>query len=305
MIETYIAAGVPLFPCCPSDKSPFTKNGFKNATSDPDQISHWWNQWPDAVPGMPTGEITMTSVIDVDSGKRNDPDPQKRAQGESAFRWAKANEKLFDKAFIYQTQSGGFHVFCRYSSGDSSGRNVYAPGVDVRADGGYVIRWDLVGLRVVREAVPEAWPFLPPTEAKRLYFNGRVKRHEASFEPAHRDRFAAELDALLSGQDGMHDRLLALSYMLAFNGGLDEYSIEYLLRVFLDIARIDPVRRHRHLRTIDHIARHFTAIRDAELEAKSLPVLREREALRTIAHALQFLGPEARAFLARKIGEEQ
>lgn len=41
----YAAQGVPIFPCKP-DKSPFTRQGFKDATVDAGQILRWWQQWP-------------------------------------------------------------------------------------------------------------------------------------------------------------------------------------------------------------------------------------------------------------------
>ena len=46
--------GKPVFPCN-SQKRPYTKNGFKDATTDTDTIRSWWNQYPVAQIGMPTG----------------------------------------------------------------------------------------------------------------------------------------------------------------------------------------------------------------------------------------------------------
>ncbi len=45
---------VPVFPCKP-DKRPLTRNGFKDATCDVNQIKSWWQQYPDALIGVPTG----------------------------------------------------------------------------------------------------------------------------------------------------------------------------------------------------------------------------------------------------------
>jgi hypothetical protein len=46
----YAAGGLELFPLWP-DKTPRTRNAFYDATSDPEQISAWWTQWPDALIG--------------------------------------------------------------------------------------------------------------------------------------------------------------------------------------------------------------------------------------------------------------
>jgi hypothetical protein len=53
-------------PDCPSPgKHPRTKNGLKDATTDPDQISRWWEMWPQANIGavVPDGYV----VVDVDT----------------------------------------------------------------------------------------------------------------------------------------------------------------------------------------------------------------------------------------------
>src|SRR5437762_2791989 len=38
-------------------KHPRTYNGLKAATTDCDQIRGWWNAWPDANIGLPTGAV--------------------------------------------------------------------------------------------------------------------------------------------------------------------------------------------------------------------------------------------------------
>src|SRR5215203_548078 len=50
-------------------KHPRTPNGFKDATTDPDQIRRWWEQWPSANIGSP-----YPSVLDCDLPRGSDPD---------------------------------------------------------------------------------------------------------------------------------------------------------------------------------------------------------------------------------------
>jgi hypothetical protein len=50
----YAAAGIPVFPCVPGDKTPLTPHGFKDATTDPTTIAGWCEQYPDANIGSPT-----------------------------------------------------------------------------------------------------------------------------------------------------------------------------------------------------------------------------------------------------------
>lgn len=61
----YAKKGKPVFPCN-RQKKPLTENGFKNATTDRDQIEKWWSEWPTALIGMPTGAVSGLWVLDID-----------------------------------------------------------------------------------------------------------------------------------------------------------------------------------------------------------------------------------------------
>ena len=82
-----VAQGIPVFPCWekpngaiqpngkpknPDGKNPRTRNGFKDATTAPGQVSARAAQWPDALVGVPTGKASGLFVLDVDvkNGKR-------------------------------------------------------------------------------------------------------------------------------------------------------------------------------------------------------------------------------------------
>jgi hypothetical protein len=123
---------LPVFPCG-KDKRPLTKHGFKDATTDVSQIRRWWNRFPDALIGVPTGSTSGLLVIDVDPagvdfilGKHGD---------------------LLDGGRQHNTRRG-FHYLFRapadVSIGCSAGK--LANGVDVRSDGGYIIWWPATGL---------------------------------------------------------------------------------------------------------------------------------------------------------------
>jgi hypothetical protein len=60
----YAAQGWPVFPCQPRGKAPLTTHGFKDASTEPEQIHTWWHAWPDANVGIavPAGYI----VVDID-----------------------------------------------------------------------------------------------------------------------------------------------------------------------------------------------------------------------------------------------
>ena len=126
--------GVPVFPCKPTEpkaKSPLTQSGFKEATTDAAKIRAWWEIWPDALIGVPTGKASGFWALDVD-----EPD---------LFRERCAIELPVTR----QVKTGkGFHFYWRF--GDIEVRNAQKnsgsgwafpelPGADVRGEGGYVI----------------------------------------------------------------------------------------------------------------------------------------------------------------------
>lgn len=53
----YAGKGMPVFPYNPSNKSPMTLHGFKDASNDPDIIKVWWENFPDSAIGLPTKKI--------------------------------------------------------------------------------------------------------------------------------------------------------------------------------------------------------------------------------------------------------
>ncbi len=124
---SYASVGLPVFPCRP-DKSPRTKRGFKDATTDPKQIKAWWCKWPDASIGIPTGKVSGIIAIDVDildsweglvADQGGEPDTLQAKTGR---------------------EGGGWHVIFRHPGmpvSCTSGK--LATGIDVKGDGGYII----------------------------------------------------------------------------------------------------------------------------------------------------------------------
>jgi len=63
----YVARGWPVFPCAVREKVPHGKmapHGFKDASTDSDQIRAWWATEPEANIGLPTGHAF--DVLDID-----------------------------------------------------------------------------------------------------------------------------------------------------------------------------------------------------------------------------------------------
>jgi Bifunctional DNA primase/polymerase, N-terminal len=130
-VLAYACRGVPVFPCEPRGKAPLTYSGFWDATTDAGRIEAWWDRWPYANVGVPTGERSGLLVLDVDP---RDGGP------ESLLALERINGPLPETAKA-RTGGGGVHVFFRYPAGETvrnSARRL-GPGLDVRGVGGYVV----------------------------------------------------------------------------------------------------------------------------------------------------------------------
>jgi Bifunctional DNA primase/polymerase, N-terminal len=126
-------AGWPVFPCRP-DKTPATHNGFKDATESPTRIEAWWAGHPEYLVAVPTEGLV---VVDLD-------EPHTGPTGETWAWWCHhAEPHGWDPtvAPIVATPRGGVHIYFRQPDGADvrCSTSKLASGVDIRANGGYVI----------------------------------------------------------------------------------------------------------------------------------------------------------------------
>jgi bifunctional DNA primase/polymerase-like protein/primase-like protein len=115
--------------CQNPGKHPRTRRGFKDATTDEQRIEAWWTKYPNANIGIATGVESHLVVLDIDPrnggnqslrkflGKHDLPrTPEARTGGKGSHRYLTDASKVKFKS-----------------------RNSVLPGVDVKADGGYVV----------------------------------------------------------------------------------------------------------------------------------------------------------------------
>lgn len=124
-----IGRGWPVFPC-KSDKSPMTQGGFKDATTDEAQVRKWWERWPGAMVGVPTGKRSGMWALDVDT-KGGDGHAELAALIEQ-------HDDVWFPTPVVRTPSGGAHYLWRMVDGVRNRAKVSA-NIDVRGEGGYVI----------------------------------------------------------------------------------------------------------------------------------------------------------------------
>lgn len=133
-----VAEDYPVFPC-DVKKRPVCQGGFKSATQDPDEIERLFSLPGAALIGMPTGEVSGVSVIDIDV-----------RDGKQGRDWVKDNAELLGITKVSETQSGGWHYYYRHSDGIRNRAGIDGC-VDVRGDGGYVIHPASTGYRWVND----------------------------------------------------------------------------------------------------------------------------------------------------------
>lgn len=117
----YASVGWPVFPLLPNQKVPATRNGFKDASTDPSQIREWWGK-ADYNIGGATG--ILYEVLDID--------------GPAGFESvSKLDPKKLPAIHGKANTPRGQHWFTLASG--SGNRAGIEPGLDLRGVGGYVV----------------------------------------------------------------------------------------------------------------------------------------------------------------------
>ncbi len=136
--------GVPVFPCLAS-KRPACPRGFKDAVIGPDAAKALFRRYPGELIGVPTGAASRIDVLDLD-------------MEDGADEWLADNSYRLPQTRIHHTRSGGYHWLFRANPDLRNSASRLGRGVDVRADGGYVIWWPATGLLMQNANALAVWP---------------------------------------------------------------------------------------------------------------------------------------------------
>jgi hypothetical protein len=216
----YAQRGWPVFPLIPGSKKPRTEHGFKDASTDPDQINQWWGKWPAANIGLQTGEV-VTFDFDVKHG----------GQGIDTH-----NKLLAEcgpvETLTSTTPSGGRHLLFQSPPDTAVGcRAGLLPGLDIRAHGGYVVLPPSVTEEGAYSWNNSLEPAPMPDPWKRvLLVNGKQKT--APSEPFDEQLV---LDGISAGQ--RDDKIWRYSCLLAARGVPLEAAVQ---RVLMAAAACKP-----------------------------------------------------------------
>ena len=249
MMNSKLAA----FPCR-ADKKPLTAHGFKDARRGLD-----WGGWP--LVGFATGIANGVDVLDIDGAEGRD--------------WYDANFDAIPLTRAHSTRRG-LHLLFRHADGLRNSESRIAPGVDVRAEGGYAIWWPREGLAVEDAPICE-WPEWLLKEARG---GTRQKRYPRTFSPPPLGGVAEGVSAALmqlnphefTEGDGHRGRWLAL-----MNGAK---AAGVPLEVFCDWTS----RQGKYARDDDQVAKNWQSLRAehagafyAELKAAGIRITRAHQ----------------------------
>lgn len=132
----YVARGWKVLPIEEGGKRPACANGVYDATADIDTLKAWFGDGQLNI-GIATGAVSGLLVLDVD----------KKGSGlESLAKLEEEHGKV--SSYTVLTPSGGFHFYFQHNT-PMPNRVGFLPGLDIRADDGYVVVPPSIGIGAV------------------------------------------------------------------------------------------------------------------------------------------------------------
>lgn len=125
----YAKSGYYIFPVKPREKKPLTPNGFKDATTDLEQIKRWWTKHPNANIGM---DIKKSNLMIIDPDRHN-----KEKDGVAEFKKLRGNNPLPNTP-ISKTGGDGRHIVFKKPKGKKL-KSKISESIDVKVNGYIVV----------------------------------------------------------------------------------------------------------------------------------------------------------------------
>ena len=127
----YGKMNLPVFPCYPREKHSATTHGCKDATTDQEQITKWWTGSYLYNVAMATGGglVVLDVDIDHDAGK----------YGDETLKALEDQYGPLPDTWTCLTGGGGVHYYFHCDNPNLTVAAGFAPGLDYRGAGGYVI----------------------------------------------------------------------------------------------------------------------------------------------------------------------
>ncbi len=183
----YASQARPVFPCEPRGKQPLVGHGLLDATTALGVIERWWARWPDANVAIRTGGVSRLVVLDVDG-----------QEGLESLRVLERHRGELPRTASVVTPRGGQHFYFVHPGTSeipcSAGK--LGVGLDVRADGGYVVAPPSVG-STTRRYEPDETSALAPLPP---WLHERIAHEAGDRKPA-----APAIEWLAIARDGVDE----------------------------------------------------------------------------------------------------
>ncbi|MBG7619020.1 bifunctional DNA primase/polymerase [Herbaspirillum sp. AP02] len=237
--STLVERGFKVFPLVHGGKNPAVEHGFKQATSDRDQVSYWARTMPWANIGIATGRQESRNFFVVDIDVKGD------AKGMESLACLRQDIE-FPETLMAKTPSGGLHLYFRLPL-DTKLRNRtnIMPGIDIRADGGYVVAAPSVIAGTSYEWVDDTVLIAEAPEALIAWAKSRQKKDKDT---------EASADAVPQG--GRNDQLMRLAMKQLKKGASREEVTELVMDANIDFCD-PPLENTEVLHIIDNVFRNY------------------------------------------------
>jgi Bifunctional DNA primase/polymerase, N-terminal/Primase C terminal 1 (PriCT-1) len=128
--KDYMRRGWSIIPIRLGDKRPFVRwEQFQHRRADEAETCDWFRTCPEAGIGIVTGTVSGLVVLDVDV----------RHGGDAALQRLEREHGRLPTTVECRTGGGGRHLYFAHPGGLVRNKVGLAPGIDLRADGGYVV----------------------------------------------------------------------------------------------------------------------------------------------------------------------
>lgn len=126
----YVERGWSVIPVRPGGKRPLIPWGaHQRRCADEAEVRRWFRRWPGANVGIVTGVISSLAVLDVDA----------RHGGAPSLAELERAHAPMPPTVAAATGGGGSHLYFAHPGGLLHSQVGLAPGIDLRADGGFVV----------------------------------------------------------------------------------------------------------------------------------------------------------------------
>lgn len=278
----YVERGWFVFSLWPRSKRPATENGFKDASRSLDNVESWFGGRSELNIGIATGASGLV-VVDVDG----------EAGKASLAAWEQERGDLPDTLMQY-TGGGGMQLFYRAPAGEVvRSRAGVLPGVDIRADGGYVVAPP--SIHPNGRTYEWANDYGPDPTPERLSGSAaQLVEHEARREDRPRSETADGLPALVP--IGQRDAAMASKAGQLRRTGASEPEIVAALGVFvrerLEGGQDDWPEWERSIERVARSVSRYEPDPDALWQQRQLERIAERKAKEAEKPATRDEGPK-------------